>query len=51
MTIDHFAEQSLESAMIIIVFIDRLPLIAPADDMVKRTRSVHGVFAPRAHLA
>jgi hypothetical protein len=41
MTLDHFAEQGLESAMVFIVFINALPLIAPADDVVQGTGEVY----------
>jgi hypothetical protein len=36
MALDHVAEQDLEAAMVLIVFVNALPLIAPADDVVER---------------
>jgi hypothetical protein len=41
MALDHFAEQSLESAMVLIVFINALPMIASADDVKKGTGEVY----------
>jgi len=41
MALDHFGEQSLESAVVLIVVIYTLPLIAPADDVVEGTGEVY----------
>jgi hypothetical protein len=41
MALDHFAEQRLELLIIRVVFVNFLPLIAAADDMLERTGKVH----------
>jgi hypothetical protein len=41
MALDHVADQDLESAMVLIVFVNALPLIAPADDVEQRARKMY----------
>ena len=41
MALDHLAEQCLEPLIIRVVFVNLLPLIAAADDMIERTGKVH----------
>ena len=41
MSLDHFAEQRFEPLIVRVVFVNFLPLIATADDMIECTRKVH----------
>ena len=52
MVLDHFAEQRLESTMVLIVFINALPLITPADDVKEGTGKVYSRSSRhQSHLA
>src|SRR4029077_19733355 len=46
MALDHLAEQCLEPLIIRVVFVNLLPLIAAADDMIERTGKVHARTCP-----
>ena len=39
--LDRLAEQSLESAMVLVVLVNALALIAPADDMEQRAGKMY----------
>jgi hypothetical protein len=41
MALDRLAEQSLEPAVVLVISINALALIAPADNVIKRPSKVH----------